>query len=97
MADVRVVYDHEGQTLTVWFSEDRREYVCEETGEEVVLMRTDDDIIVGATSQPPHRRESPGGYGAQDMSRHAVDAGGVSHPSVRSPGLVIVRRNRRTS
>ncbi len=40
MARVKVFYDKEGNTLTVWFSDPKEEYVCEETGEEVVLRRT---------------------------------------------------------
>jgi hypothetical protein len=35
MAEVEVFYDREGKTLTVWFTEPSREYVCEETDEEV--------------------------------------------------------------
>lgn len=39
MAQVKVYYDKEGNTLTVWFSDPEEEYVCEETGEEVVLVK----------------------------------------------------------
>lgn len=39
MADVRVVHDREGQTLTVWFSDPSAEFVCEETGRGIVLIR----------------------------------------------------------
>jgi len=38
MAQVKLYYDKEGNTLTVWFSDPKEEYVCEETGEEVVLF-----------------------------------------------------------
>jgi len=37
MAEVSVLYDREGRTLTVWFSDRHQEYICEETGDEVVL------------------------------------------------------------
>jgi uncharacterized protein YuzE len=47
MAEVKVFYDREGQTLTVWFTEGSREYVCEETGEEVVLMKDAAGRVVG--------------------------------------------------
>lgn len=47
MAHVRVFFDREGKTLTVWFTESSREYVCEETGEEVVLMKDADGHVVG--------------------------------------------------
>ena len=39
MAQVKVFYDSEGNTLTVWFGDPATEYVCEETGEEVILMK----------------------------------------------------------
>ena len=32
-------YDRDGNTLTVWFGDPKDEAVCEETGEEVVLMK----------------------------------------------------------
>ena len=47
MAEVKVFYDREGQTLTVWFTERSREYICEETGEEVVLMKDAAGRVVG--------------------------------------------------
>jgi hypothetical protein len=47
MAEVEVLYDREGRTLTVWFTEDRREYVCEETGDEVVLMKDAKGHVIG--------------------------------------------------
>ncbi len=40
MAEVKVFYDREGHTLTVWFGDPSQEYVCEETGDEVVLMKS---------------------------------------------------------
>jgi hypothetical protein len=39
MVELSVLYDREGRTLTLWFSDRRQEHVCEETGEEVVLMK----------------------------------------------------------
>jgi len=39
MAELNVLYDREGRTLTVWFSDRHQEHVCEETGEEVVFMK----------------------------------------------------------
>jgi hypothetical protein len=47
MAEVKVFYDREGKTLTVWFTERSREYVCEETGEEVVLMKDAAGRVIG--------------------------------------------------
>ena len=47
MAEVKVLYDREGHTLTVWFTDSSREYVCEETGEEVVLMKDAAGRVIG--------------------------------------------------
>ena len=47
MADVKVLYDREGRTLTVWFEDGSREYVCEETGDEVVLMKDASGRVIG--------------------------------------------------
>jgi len=47
MAEVRVLYDREGHTLTVWFTDSSQEYVCEETGEEVVLMKDAAGRVIG--------------------------------------------------
>lgn len=47
MAQVKVFYDRTGNTLTVWFGEPQEEYVCEETGEEVVLMKDRAGRVIG--------------------------------------------------
>lgn len=47
MADLKVLYDRDGKTLTVWFTESRKEYICEETGDEVVLMKDADGHVIG--------------------------------------------------
>ncbi len=39
MAEVKVYYDQVGNTLTVWFGNPQAEYTCEETGDEVILMK----------------------------------------------------------
>jgi uncharacterized protein YuzE len=47
MAEVKVLYDREGNTLTVWFTDARQEFVCEETGDEVVLMKDAAGRVIG--------------------------------------------------
>jgi uncharacterized protein YuzE len=47
MAHVKVYYDREGNTLTVWFGDPASEYVCEETGDEVVLMKDKSGNVIG--------------------------------------------------
>ena len=55
MVEVKVYYDREGNTLTVWFGNPadevlvsfQREFVAEETGEEIVLMKDRDGKVIG--------------------------------------------------
>ena len=47
MADLNVFYDRAGRTLTVWFGPRQTEYVCEETGDEVVLMKDREGRVIG--------------------------------------------------
>ena len=47
MDKVKVFYDREGNTLTVWFGNPVEEYICEETGEEVILMKDKSGRVIG--------------------------------------------------
>ncbi|HEY6229997.1 MAG TPA: DUF2283 domain-containing protein [Pyrinomonadaceae bacterium] len=47
MEQVKVFYDRTGNTLTVWFGEPEEEYVCEETGDEVILMKDRNGNVIG--------------------------------------------------
>jgi uncharacterized protein YuzE len=47
MAQVKVFFDQKGNTLTVWFADPQDEYVCEETGDEVVLMKDKSGRVIG--------------------------------------------------
>jgi hypothetical protein len=47
MANVKVFYDRQGNTLTVWFGDPQDEHVCEETGEEVILMKDRTGKVIG--------------------------------------------------
>ena len=47
MAQVKVYYDKIGNTLTVWFDDPKKEYICEETGEEVILMKDKAGRVIG--------------------------------------------------
>lgn len=44
---IRVLYDEVGNTLTVWFDDPAKEYVCEETGDEVILMKDRSGRVIG--------------------------------------------------
>ena len=47
MAEVKIYYDKQGNTLTVWFGNPQEEYICEETGDEVVLMKNKAGVVIG--------------------------------------------------
>jgi len=47
MAQIKVFYDRQGNTLTVWFGDPQDEYLVEETGEEVVLMKDREERVIG--------------------------------------------------
>lgn len=47
MEQVKVFYDRIGNTLTVWFGDPQNEYICEETGDEVILMKDRAGRVIG--------------------------------------------------
>jgi hypothetical protein len=47
MEQVQIFHDRTGNTLTVWFGNPQEEYVCEETGEEVILMKDRTGRVIG--------------------------------------------------
>jgi uncharacterized protein YuzE len=47
MEQVKVFYDREGNTLTVWFGDPQQEHICEETGDEVILMKDKNGRVIG--------------------------------------------------
>ena len=47
MDKLRVYFDREGNTLTVWFDDPKKEAVCEETDDDVVLMKDRRGRVIG--------------------------------------------------
>ena len=47
MTQVEVYYDQAGNSLTVWFGNPKDEYVCVETGDEVILMKDKAGQVIG--------------------------------------------------
>jgi len=47
MEQVKVYYDRAGNTLTVWFGDPQDECICEETGNEVILMKDRSGKVIG--------------------------------------------------
>jgi uncharacterized protein YuzE len=44
---LRVSYDREGNTLTVWFDDPAKEHVCEESDDDVVLIKDRRGRVIG--------------------------------------------------
>ena len=47
MAEVKVFFDRAANTLTVWFADPPEEHICEETGDEVILMKDRSGRVIG--------------------------------------------------
>lgn len=47
MAELKVFHDRAGATLTVWFAESSDEVVCEEAGDDVILMKNKLGQVIG--------------------------------------------------
>ena len=47
MDKIRLIYDAVGHTLTVWVDDPTKEHVCEETADEVVIMKDAADRVIG--------------------------------------------------
>jgi len=47
MDRVRVYYDRTGNTLSVWFDDPKKEYVCEELDDDMVLMKDRRGRVIG--------------------------------------------------
>lgn len=47
MDPIRIIFDKEGNTLNVWFDDPSLEASCEETGDEVILVKDRTGRIIG--------------------------------------------------
>jgi len=49
-------FDREGNTLTVWFDDPKKEHVCEESDDDIVLVKDRRGRVIGfAPARPPDR------------------------------------------
>lgn len=47
MDKLRVCYDREGNTLSVWFDDPRKEHVCEESDDDLILIKDRRGRVIG--------------------------------------------------
>lgn len=58
MDKIRVIHDLVGHTLTIWTDDPTKEAICEETTDEVVLMKDASGRVIGF--ELLHYRPAPG-------------------------------------
>jgi len=44
---IKLYYDSKGNTLNVWFDDPKKEHICEETGDEVILVKDKNGRVIG--------------------------------------------------
>ena len=47
MATLKIYYDEVGKMLMVWFGDPAEEFIAEETGEEVLLIKNQAGTVIG--------------------------------------------------
>lgn len=47
MDKIKIIFDKESNTLDVWFDDPDKEFICEETGEEIILKKDKDNKVIG--------------------------------------------------
>ena len=69
MDKIKVIHDAVGHTLTVWFDEPSKESICEETTDEVVLMKNAERRVIGFELLPYHPAEDQAGIAVETIVR----------------------------
>ena len=69
MDKIKVIHDAGGHTLTVWFDEPSKESICEETTEEVILMKDADRRVIGFELLHYHPAEEQNGIVVETVVR----------------------------
>jgi uncharacterized protein YuzE len=44
---IKVYYDTQGNTLNVWFDDPKKEFISEETGEEIIINKDKEGKVIG--------------------------------------------------
>ncbi len=47
MEKLRIYYDRQGNTLSVWFDDPKKEHVCEESDDDMILVKDRRGRIIG--------------------------------------------------
>ena len=65
MTKIKIIHDTQGHTLTVWLGDPAAEHVCEETTEEVVLMKDAAGRVIGFELLHYHPSEESAGLAVE--------------------------------
>lgn len=69
MDKIKVIHDTTGHTLTVWLGDPATEHVCEETTDEVVLMKDAEGHVIGFELLHYHPSEGETGLSVETIVR----------------------------
>jgi hypothetical protein len=69
MDKIKVIHDAVRHTLTVWFDEPSTESICEETTEEVILMKNADRRVIGFELLHYHPAQGQTGIAVETVVR----------------------------
>jgi uncharacterized protein YuzE len=47
MEKLRVYFDRDGNTLSVWFDDPKKEHVCEESDDDIILVKDREGRVIG--------------------------------------------------
>lgn len=47
MEKIKVIFSQKTNTLDVWFDDPSKEFICEETGEEIILKKDKKNRVIG--------------------------------------------------
>jgi hypothetical protein len=111
MDKIRLVHDTKGQTLTVWLDDPEKEHTCEETTDEVILMKDPQGRIIGFELLHYRPTQPQAGFSVEtivrtwsfDVRHHRLDLLLRSRSLAALPGLlphpfgINVARSRRRS
>jgi len=69
MDKVKVIHDAVGHTLTVWLDDPAQEVMCEETTEEIVLMKNAQGRVIGFEVLHYHPSDADAGLAVETVVR----------------------------
>ena len=44
---IRIIFNKKANTLDVWFDDPEKEFICEETGDEIILKKDKENRVIG--------------------------------------------------